>query len=233
LFLWQPEIGFTPIPMPSGPLNSARLLTAADGSVFIGRYHGKVTDGEWTWNPIADEQTLMAVLGSDGTEVWVWVASPPFSETLQRWTLAGDLIQSFPTVGYVETVLPVGGGLLFGEVGSCGPLARCQAALEWMTPTGDLRNLADLHVISPTDGPDGAFDLELREEQMFVAHGLSGLMTGSWNEQAIELSPLEEVDASAVPSLWDLKAVREVEIIDDIVITAGDDLQFIRLCTTR
>jgi hypothetical protein len=190
LFLWQPELGFTPITLPEGALNGEGLVTTADGSVFIGRYRGQMTDGEWLWTPIASEQAQVEVLAADGNDVWV--ASPQWSGTLEHWTSTGELIQSFETVGYSKTIQPLAEGWLIGEVGSCGPFARCQAALEWVTPTGDLRNLADLRVISPTDGPDGVFDLELHDEQLFVAHGLSGLMTGSWNEQAIELSSLEK-----------------------------------------
>ena len=100
-----------------------------------------------------------------------------------------------------------------------------RAALEWLGPSGTLTPLADIPVLSQGDGIDGAYDLAVRGDQVFVANCESGLLRGLWEEDAVEL---EKVSGPWAPD--GECSPQQVELAEDVLVLAGTRLDFVRPC---
>jgi hypothetical protein len=145
---------------------------------------------------------------------------------IERWSLQGERLASYETVGDPAVAIPARGGWLIGETNSFWGSYR--AAVEWLDSSGTLTSLTPVAVRSSTDGIDGAHDVALNGEDLFVANCESGLKQARWGqgETSVELS---DVLGPWTPESADCNP-RHIEVVGDVFVLAGDRLHFARNC---
>lgn len=248
---WQPEAGFSELThMPDElPYLTGGLADATHGVVIAYRdalYHAQVVDGEWSWQLLGSvPNRWLRPLAFDGDELLVGIEEVPRGQEgyggeggaggasdasgtnaalLERWSLTGARLASYETLGDPTVAIRARDGWLIGETNSFWGSYR--AAVEWLSPEGVLQQLAEVPVRSSGDGTDGAYDLALRGQDLLVANCESGLLRGQWSDARVELSevpgPWSPDFASCSPS--------QVEIVGDVLVTAGSGLEFSRFC---
>jgi len=146
-----------------------------------------------------------------------------WSARLERWSSANELVTSYPAVGNPRVATPADGGWLIGETNSFW--GSYQAALEWLPPAKDaLRTLTHVRVHSAGDSEDGAFGVAISGDRLFVANCESGLMSGKWPGNTVQLTPLgKEPEVSFCDP-------RSVSAIGKLLVLTGQQLDFALLC---
>jgi hypothetical protein len=181
-------------------------------------------DGDELLVGIQEVQRGLQGEGGGGGEGGEGGAGGSSAALLERWSLTGTRLASYETLGDPSVAIRARDGWLIGETNSFWGSYR--AAVEWLSPEGSLEQLAEVPVQSSGDGTDGAYDLALRDQDLLVANCESGLLRGQWGDAAVELSevpgPWSSDFATCSPS--------QVEIVDDVLITAGSALEFSRFC---
>jgi hypothetical protein len=161
--------------------------------------------------------------------------SPDPSARIERWSLEGERLERHETVGSPAIALPLGDGsesYLIGETNNFwGSLA---AALERYDVGSSLVKLVSVPVRSSTDGEDGAFDLAVIGDRLFVANCESGLRTTEVPVPgASELPQLTQVEGP-----WEMGddrcSARRLEAVDDVLAVGSyREVFFARICSPR
>jgi len=144
---------------------------------------------------------------------------------VEWWNLQGERLETHEAVGNPQVAVKVAEGWLIGETNSFW--GSYQAGIELLPNTGALHKLTDVRVTSAGDGTDGAFDLALLGQRLFVANCESGLRVGDWSTSSLTLSSL--------PGPWqdgelgDCSPI-QVETLDDFAVIGGQNVVFARAC---
>jgi hypothetical protein len=252
LVRWDPEDGASNLLTWMGA-EPARYLIASSASerVAVGSSHSAwvatETDGEWSWAmPILIPERYLTplallkdgvLLGIDeGYDAGSGGASSDseLPARVERWDLASTRTESYPSAGNPRMALELGNeqqSYLVAETNSFWGSYR--AALERYDASGALVPLRQVPVISAADGEDGASDLAIVGEQLFVANCESGLLTtaapDAESDQA--LPPLTPLEGPWTPDGPGDCSPHQVEAVDDVlVVGARTEVFFARLC---
>jgi hypothetical protein len=244
IFSWQEGTGAAELAVSAPPQSQLSVADPEAGLVFVA--HGalyRVTEHAGTWVVGARIETTgqwRTPLAFDGDDLLVGLEESPrfydeggsggeagapsvWSAELERWNSASELVASYPAVGNPRVAIPADGGWLIGETNSFW--GSYEAALEWLNPAKDeLRTLSHVPVHSSGDGEDGAFGVAVSGSRVFVANCESGLLSGRWQGNAVELSALGK------KAEFDDCDPTSVHAIGELLVLGGQQLTFARLC---
>lgn len=220
-------------------VTSERIAVSRNGGVYVGRFD----QDDWVWaGPIRYEDRYAFPLAFDGDSLFVSVSegygsagaggaggadpgSHFSSARLERANDAAEVLESFETVGNPERLVRVDDGWLVTESNSYW--GSYEAALEWLpSERGELATLTQVPVISAGDGADGAMDAAVYGDRLYVANCESGLLSGLWSRQTLELEPVTAhpaAESGRCDPQW-------LGIATDLLVTTGRSLFMARLC---
>jgi hypothetical protein len=249
---WQPDQGFEELTRsPEGAgFQSGQLADAEHGIVVgLGRslYRAQRVGDDWSWEGLGVvQERSIRPLAFDGDDLLVGIREESRFEEgaggaggsggeggqassgaarVERWNLAGEVLQSYEVLGDPSAAVPARGGWLIAQTNSFWGSYR--AAVDWLNPEGELVRLSEVPVQSSGDGTDGAYDVATHGDQLLVANCESGLRRGAWaTDEAVELTdvpgPWSPGDSTCHPS--------ELEVVGDVLVIGGERLDFVRLC---
>lgn len=230
--------------------SSGTIALSLGAALIVASHSGD--DDTWLWSDlIVDERPLtplmvvdnMILVGveealSNGSGEKEWIPA-----RVEWRSKNGAVLESFETQGNPSTALYVGedvGGafdeglsFLIGETNSFW--GSYQAALELYGEAGTLSSLAKVPVQSGGDGTDGAFDLAIVGDRLFVANCESGLLTGAWPDDPWAPST-PQIGLRPLLGPWQPDLIlgvcspTAIEAIDDVIVVGGENVVFARLC---